>query len=129
MEPEELEELREKLIVRRDELIGAGDVEFEPVKKDPSSKVDEDEAPLTEMNQVIASRRNKNRKLELERINVALQRIANNPDEFGECAACGEMIPIKRLELMPWARYCVACQEERSGPRGRRRRHLADFID
>ena len=129
MEPEELEELRKKLVARRDELISKGDVEFEPVKKDPSSKVDEDEAPLTEMNQVIASRRNKNRKLEMERITVALQRIADNPDEFGECAACGEMIPIKRLELMPWAHYCVVCQEERSGTRGRRRRHLADYID
>lgn len=129
MEPEALEALRQKLVERRDDLLAEGDMEFEPMKKDPAAKVDEDEAPLTEMNQVIVSRRNKNRQLELQRIQGALQRIANDPDAFGECADCGEMIPIKRLEVMPWARYCVVCQEERSGVRDRRRRHLADYLD
>lgn len=39
---------------------------------------------------------------------------------FGECAECGEEIPTKRLEAVPWSPYCVVCQErtERSGGSG-----------
>ncbi len=32
---------------------------------------------------------------------------------FGECAECGGDIELKRLEAIPWARYCVRCQEAR----------------
>jgi DnaK suppressor protein len=32
---------------------------------------------------------------------------------FGECAQCGAEIESKRLEAIPWARYCVKCQEAR----------------
>ncbi|MBP7146831.1 MAG: TraR/DksA family transcriptional regulator [Acidobacteria bacterium] len=30
---------------------------------------------------------------------------------FGECLMCGEEVGQKRLEAIPWARYCVQCQE------------------
>ena len=39
----------------------------------------------------------------------ALQRIQRGA--FGECAHCGSDISVKRLEALPWARYCVTCQE------------------
>lgn len=41
---------------------------------------------------------------------VALRRIAEGA--FGECANCGEPINSKRLEAVPWAQYCIACQEK-----------------
>ncbi|MEN6533565.1 MAG: TraR/DksA family transcriptional regulator [Bryobacteraceae bacterium] len=31
---------------------------------------------------------------------------------FGVCQNCGTMIPRKRLRAIPWARYCVECQEQ-----------------
>ncbi len=31
---------------------------------------------------------------------------------YGVCRQCGEPISVKRLDAVPWARYCVACQEE-----------------
>lgn len=31
--------------------------------------------------------------------------------EFGRCQQCGEEINRKRLEVQPWARHCVRCQE------------------
>lgn len=31
---------------------------------------------------------------------------------FGECDHCGSEIPLARLKAIPWARNCVACQEE-----------------
>jgi DnaK suppressor protein len=31
--------------------------------------------------------------------------------DFGDCQACGEPIAAKRLRALPWARYCLACQD------------------
>ena len=33
-------------------------------------------------------------------------------DDYGICALCEDPIEIKRLEAIPWARFCRACQEE-----------------
>ena len=30
---------------------------------------------------------------------------------FGSCIHCGRAIGAKRLEAVPWARYCIDCQE------------------
>jgi DnaK suppressor protein len=30
---------------------------------------------------------------------------------FGICLRCDEEIPEKRLKALPWAAYCVPCQE------------------
>ncbi len=30
---------------------------------------------------------------------------------YGMCQACGGELPRKRLEILPWARYCVTCQQ------------------
>jgi DnaK suppressor protein len=45
----------------------------------------------------------------LREIADALRRIDN--DQYGICLECEEPISPKRLEAVPWARYCVACQE------------------
>jgi RNA polymerase-binding transcription factor DksA len=33
--------------------------------------------------------------------------------DFGECVECGGDIELKRLEAIPWVRYCMKCQEVR----------------
>ncbi len=55
----------------------------------------------------------------LNRITVALQRIDNG--RFGLCSECGGVINRKRLEAMPWASFCVRCQEEMEEARNTRR--------
>jgi len=42
-------------------------------------------------------------------VEEALNRIDRG--EFGYCQQCGEEINKKRLEVQPWARHCVRCQE------------------
>jgi len=42
-------------------------------------------------------------------INEALQRIADK--EYGTCQNCEKEINPKRLDAVPWARYCLECQE------------------
>ena len=42
-------------------------------------------------------------------INEALERIQD--DEYGLCQNCENAINPKRLDAVPWARYCLNCQE------------------
>ncbi|MGZ4868693.1 MAG: TraR/DksA family transcriptional regulator, partial [Candidatus Angelobacter sp.] len=46
----------------------------------------------------------------LAMVETALQRIRDGA--FGECVSCGNEINAKRLEAVPWTRYCIACQEK-----------------
>lgn len=45
----------------------------------------------------------------LREVNDALRRIAQGT--YGTCQECEEPISGKRLDAVPWARYCVRCQE------------------
>ena len=49
-----------------------------------------------------------NEKATLQMISAALERI--EAGTFGACAACGERIEDKRLEIMPYAIKCVKCK-------------------
>jgi hypothetical protein len=35
-------------------------------------------------------------------------------DKYGICLGCGEPIPVARLRAIPFATYCVDCQEQRT---------------
>src|SRR5512147_3172312 len=90
---------RERLLALRAEIVSQGDVAIEPSRTDPAAVgADDDEQALSEMHQVIASRRNRVRTGDLGRIQAALKRLDESPDEFGLCSECGEAIG-KRLDL------------------------------
>lgn len=44
----------------------------------------------------------------LTAVESALHRI--DAGSFGNCRRCGQPIPDERLQAIPWASYCVACQ-------------------
>ena len=122
------EKHRERLLAMRAEILNQGDVGIEPSRTDPADVYkDEDEQALNEMNQVIASRRNRVRTGDLGRIQAALRRLEEKPDDFGLCRECGDPIG-KRLQLLPFVELCTECQQARDGsPKGPNRRHLRDF--
>jgi len=89
---------------------------------------DEDEQPLNEMLQAIASDRNRASGDLLGRAQRALEKLDSTPTDAGTCEECGEDIPWGRLKAMPYAELCVGCQGKRDGPqRGPTRRGLTDF--
>ncbi len=45
----------------------------------------------------------------LKEVEAALNRVQEGT--FGVCLRCEEEIPEKRLKALPWAAYCVPCQE------------------
>jgi len=46
----------------------------------------------------------------LRLVDEALERL--EAGDFGLCLECENPIPEKRLRAIPWARYCVPCQEK-----------------
>jgi DnaK suppressor protein len=123
------EQHRKRLLALKAEILGEGDLEIEPGRNDPTAVgSDEDEQPLAEMSQTIASSRNRNRSAVLARVIAALGRLDGDPGSFGLCEECGDPIAGKRLALMPYVELCVECQQGHDGarpPTGRR--HLRDF--
>jgi DnaK suppressor protein len=47
--------------------------------------------------------------MQLRQIQEALDRLQGG--DFGTCLSCEQPIPAKRLQAVPWAKYCVKCQE------------------
>lgn len=50
----------------------------------------------------------------LDRVEAALRKIEKGV--YGRCESCQKAIPRLRLEVMPWARYCIGCQSRNETP-------------
>ena len=68
-----------------------------------------DRAASSYTKEFLFSQSNNDRQL-LAMVETALQRIREGV--FGECVSCGNEINAKRLEAVPWTRYCIECQEK-----------------
>jgi DnaK suppressor protein len=111
------------------ELLGKGPARLDPnrVSQEQAGQ-DEDEQPLNEMLQAIASSRNRNQEAILVRVQRALNKLEESPDEYGTCEHCEEEIGLGRLRAMPYAELCVDCQANRDGPKGGpTRRKVTDY--
>jgi|SRR5438270_10443283 len=62
-----------------------------------------------QMNREVAIRNLDRESKLLKSVQAAMARIED--DTFGICLRCEEEIPEKRLKALPWAAYCVPCQE------------------
>lgn len=69
---------------------------------------DEDQAQLSH-DEFLNLRLNKIEWETLRLIDEALDRL--QAGDFGTCLRCEEPISPKRLKALPWAKYCVKCQE------------------
>lgn len=49
---------------------------------------------------------------QLLEIDDSLRRLYKEPEDFGRCERCQGEISMERLELVPWARLCISCQQE-----------------
>ena len=45
----------------------------------------------------------------LRLIEAALRRVTDG--SFGECTGCGDDIPNRRLQALPWTQFCLKCQQ------------------
>ena len=110
-------------------VLEAGPARIEPNRRDATTTgvSDEDAQALSEMMQVLASKRNEGQAALVGQIDRALAKLKDAPEEFGLCADCDEEIAPKRLAVVPWATLCVACQAKRDPKRGTTRKKLTDY--
>ncbi len=102
-----LKDVKQRLLEERTHLIEK--------LKDNDLSVDDSETPDPvdlavrnySKNVMLAVSENESRQLAL--IDEALLRVED--DEYGLCQNCEKEITPKRLEAIPWARYCLNCQE------------------
>jgi DnaK suppressor protein len=107
MSKSNLKDIKEKLLAERGQLI-------EKLKGNDLS-IDDAETPDPvdlavrnySKNVMLAVSENESRQLTL--IDQALMRI--DDDEYGPCQNCEKPINPKRLAAIPWARFCIECQE------------------
>jgi DnaK suppressor protein len=98
---------RELLLAKKAELSSSLRSKLETLTG-PSGAALEDLAPVF-TDQFIALRINSLDYLQLKMIEAALARI--DSEEYGVCSDCGNSIPGARLDAIPWAVRCIACQE------------------
>ena len=102
-----LDEIKDRLIAERENLLNK--------LKENDLSIDDSETPDPvdlavrnySKNVMLAVSENDSRQILL--INEALERIED--EEYGLCQNCEKEINPKRLDAIPWARYCLNCQE------------------
>jgi DnaK suppressor protein len=105
----DLSRFRALLEQRRQELL-----EREVATKEAREPVELDQQQLGRLsridalqNQAMAQDAERRRKIELQRIDSALERIESG--DYGYCLNCDEEIPLARLEFDPAVATCVNC--------------------
>jgi len=102
-----IELVKEKLISERDLLLKK--LSGNDLSVDDSETPDPVDLAVRNYskNVMLAVSENESRQVVL--INEALERISD--EEYGTCQNCKKDINPKRLDAVPWARYCLNCQE------------------
>ena len=129
MKPAQRAQFAQQLQALHEELTGKPVARIDPNRTDEARVGgDEDEQPLNEMLQAIASNRNRNNAGVLTRVQRAFKKLREEPEEFGLCEECGEDIALARLKAMPYVEYCVTCQSRKDAPKGgHTRKKLTDY--
>lgn len=106
----DIDAIRQKLQLQGDEILKIlGRLEHETRSLDVDSGRDVADLCALSMSKESLFDRSSQQRLALRLIEGALGRIADR--SFGVCIACGDDIPERRLEALPWTQYCLRCQE------------------
>jgi RNA polymerase-binding transcription factor len=101
---------RDKLLDRRESLVGQVQ-QAELYSRERDSEATQDPADMAAnayTKELLVSMSDNDRQM-LNLIDEALERMDDSG--YGKCVRCGQALPEKRLEAVPWARHCVRCQD------------------
>jgi DnaK suppressor protein len=99
---------RQILLERRASALAGLGVKTQRLAKE--DRICEEDQAQHSLEEAVSLRLNGHEFLQLQQIQEALDRLQLG--EFGVCLACEEPIPAKRLLALPWAKFCVKCQEK-----------------
>ena len=110
MDKRRIRVFRDKLLGRRESLVGqVQQAELYSRERDAEATQDPaDMAANAYTKELLVSMSDNDRQL-LNLIDEALERI--DESTYGKCVRCGEALPGKRLDAVPWAHHCVRCQD------------------
>jgi DnaK suppressor protein len=105
-----IEKLRRQLEEQRQEILGLYQRDLEVGQSASDESVDDlvDRANNAYNREFMLALSGSERDL-LRDIDGALERL--EAGSHGICQPCGNAIPAARLKAVPWARYCIDCQE------------------
>ena len=108
--PEDIIALRDSLEIKRRELLSLyeHDVRVGQESNDESADDSVDRANNSFNRELMFTLSDTERQM-LIWVEEAFQRL--DKDEYGDCTYCGEPIGLARLKAVPWARFCIKCQE------------------
>ena len=99
--------LRLTLLAKRSSVLAGLGVKVETVAR--MGRVAEDDQAQISHDEFVSSRMNGMDYRQLRLVEEALDRM--DAGDYGVCLSCDEPIAEKRLIALPWAQYCVVCQE------------------
>jgi DnaK suppressor protein len=98
---------RARLVEKRASVLSGLGTRFDTMAG--MGRVAEDDQAQISHDEFVSLRMNGLDYLQLRLVEEALDRL--DTGDYGMCLGCDEPIAEKRLRALPWARYCVACQE------------------
>ena len=102
-----LAEIKENLVAERESIsrkLNGSDLSI-----DDSETPDPVDLAVSNYSKNVQLSLSENESRQLDLVNEAIERL--DDDEYGVCQNCEEEITPKRLAAVPWARYCLDCQE------------------
>lgn len=110
MNIENIENYKNELIQQRDHLIGqVNENQSQTFGMDRENLQDPVDAAVNDREQTILLSISESERTLLNQIDEALERIELGG--YGECMNCGQTITDARLKAVPYARYCINCQD------------------
>ena len=99
---------RKMLLDKREKVLAGLGIKFDTLAN-MGRIAEEDQAQLSH-DEFVSLHLNSLDYVQLRLIEEALDRLHSG--DYGICLSCEQPIPAKRLQALPWARYCVTCQEQ-----------------
>ena len=110
MDKKTVEKFKKLLLARRQELLRSiAQTQEEGREMQHSYGPDEGDRANSSLDKELLFHQTTQARGLLGAVDGALARI--NDGTFGQCLVCEEEIGAKRLEALPWTRYCISCQE------------------
>jgi DnaK suppressor protein len=106
-EPESAATYRRNLVEKRRDFMSGLETKFDTIAC-MGRVAEEDQAQIAH-DEFVSLHLNSLDYTQLRLVEEALDRLDSG--HYGTCQRCERPIPTKRLRALPWARYCVECQE------------------
>jgi RNA polymerase-binding protein DksA len=107
---EDRQQLRQDLFRKRNELMArVQGITSEVRHGDKPLEQDFEEQAVETQNDQVLDALDDEARLELKQIDAALARMDDG--SYGDCTACGNAIPLARLQALPFADKCIDCAD------------------